>query len=118
MEPWPLTEKEIRACTAELKTFIAGAKEDGVDSKDFAAYIRTQVGFFDYKSDEPVNPNGYEIRYAVDPNGWVREGPLDPQGRIHGAGVKRHPNGCIYEGYFRNDKLEGRGRVFDTNGSY
>ena len=47
--PLPSTEEEIRACAAKLASYVKAAKEDGIEQKDLPAYIRTQVGWHDYK---------------------------------------------------------------------
>jgi len=75
--PQPRTEKEVRACGAELVDHVKGAQEAGIASKDLATHIRTQLGPFDYKIDKPVNPQGHEWKYEVGADGHAREGPIN-----------------------------------------
>ena len=47
--PLPDTEAEVKACAAKLHTYNEDADEEEIEIKDLAAYIRTQVGWFNYQ---------------------------------------------------------------------
>jgi len=80
----PRTEKEMRARAAELTVHMKGSKEDGITSEDFPTYLRTKLGWFDYKTStgEPVNPKGLEWKYSVTAKGTTREGYIDEHDKI------------------------------------
>ena len=87
------TEEELRAQQAKLATYIKGANDDGISSKDMTTDIRAKVGWFDNRTGMPINPKGLEWRYEVDADGTAREGPINAQGKIDGVGVKMWPDG-------------------------
>ena len=97
------TEEKLKAQQAKLATYIKGAKDDGIDSKDIPTDIRAKVGWFDYRTGMPINPKGLEWKHEVDVKGTTREGPINAQGKLDGVGVYMTAGGKILEGYFEND---------------
>ena len=99
------TEEELMAQQAKLATYIKGANDDGISSKDMPTDIRAKVGWFDNRTGMPINPKGLEWKYEVAADGTAREGPINAQGKIDGVGVRMRADGYIQEGYFENDWL-------------
>ena len=75
------TEEELRAQQVKLATYIKGANDDGISSKDkdMPTDIRAKVGWFDNRTGKPINPKGLEWKYEVDADDehqirrWERE---------------------------------------------
>ena len=74
----------MKARAFELVVWREGAKKEGFIDKDLPTYLRTKLGWFDYKNtkEEPVNPKGWEWKYAVDAEGISREGFTDEEGKL------------------------------------
>ena len=74
----------MKARAFELVVWREGAKKDGFIDKDLPTYLRTKLGWFDYKTStgEPVNPKGLEWKYSVTAKGTTREGYIDEHDKI------------------------------------
>ena len=94
------TEEQLRAQQVKLATYIKGAKDDGIESKDISYEIRIKVGWFDYRTGMPINPKGLEWKYEVGADSITRVGPINAQGKLDGVGVMKDSYNEIYEGYF------------------
>ena len=51
-------------------------------------------------------------------NKTVYVGNLNERGNREGYGILYFPDGGLYEGYFRNDKMSGKGRMINAEGDY
>jgi hypothetical protein len=50
------------------------------------------------------------------PNGNILEGYFTC-GEMYGIGIERYIDGSLYEGYFEDNKKDGKGRLIDKDGN-
>lgn len=65
-------------------------------------------------SEVETKGNAKELTY---PNGAVYKGECNGQNQKHGKGVFVDERGNVFEGEFRNDKINGRGKYTTTEGT-
>ena len=93
-----------------------------------AVALREKVGPFDYNKNVP-KPDGVKVqkmprkqfvcgKTSENPkgsSGWEYEGEISLEGKRHGKGAMVWTVGSFYEGWWKNDKQHGDGRLIYCN---
>ena len=100
---------EHEFATLEQMQMQVGSKVIETEKKLHKFNLYPELHFFKFsKCREPIKLNDESIYHGY----WNMEG------QKHGYGILIRKDGSKYEGFFENDKLQGRGRFIDSQASF